>query len=92
MPATALCGVALLSILFVSPERWRVQLALCAGLLLAMLLHQFQLATAQGALSPGRYALLGSLESALDMLLGIGLVALGYGVAGALTAPCCRRW
>ena len=61
-----------------------MQLALCAGLLLATLLHQFQLAAAQGALRPGRYALLGSLESALDMVLGIGLVLLGYGVPGAL--------
>jgi O-antigen/teichoic acid export membrane protein len=61
-----------------------VELALCAGLLLASLLHRFQLTTAQGAFRPGQYAWLGSLESVLDMLLGITLVWLGYGVAGAL--------
>ena len=61
--------------LIAAPERWRVLLALCAGLLFATLLHQFQLATAQGALRPGKYALLGSLESVLDLTLGIGLLA-----------------
>lgn len=84
MPVVAICILAALVILAVTPERWRVQLALCAGLLLATLLHRFQLATAQGTLRPGQYALLGSLESVLDMLLGIGLVTLGYGVSGAL--------
>jgi hypothetical protein len=53
-------------------------------LLLVTLLHQFQLAAAQGALRPSKYALLGGLESVLDMVLGIGLVLLGYGVPGAL--------
>jgi O-antigen/teichoic acid export membrane protein len=84
LPAVAICCVATVGFLLAAPERWRVQLALCAGLLLASLLHQFQLAAAQGALRPGKYALLGSLESALDMVLGIGLVLLGYGVPGAL--------
>jgi len=84
LPVVAVCCVALVGFLLMAPERWRVQLALCAGLLLATLLHRFQLAIAQGALRPGQYALLGSLESVLDMLLGIGLVLVGYGVAGAL--------
>jgi O-antigen/teichoic acid export membrane protein len=84
LPACAICGVAIVVILLAAPGRWQLQLVLCAALLIATLLHQFQLATAQGALEPGRYALLGSLESALDMLVGIGLVALGYGVPGAL--------
>jgi O-antigen/teichoic acid export membrane protein len=84
LPAVAVCCVAMAAFLLAAPERWRLQLALCAGLLLATLLHQFQLAAAQGALRPGSYALLGSLESVLDMVLGIGLVLLGYGVPGAL--------
>ena len=84
LPMAAVCCVAIVAFLLAAPERWRVQLALCAALLLATLLHQFQLATAQGALRPGKYALLGSLESVLDMVLGIGLVLLGYGVPGAL--------
>ena len=84
LPAVAICCVATAAFLLAAPERWRAQLALCAGLLLATLLHKFQLATAQGALRPGKYALLGSLESVLDMVLGIGLVLLGYGVPGAL--------
>lgn len=84
LPAVAVCCLAMVAFLLAAPERWRMQLALCAGLLLATLLHQFQLATAQGALRPGKYALLGSLESVLDMALGISLVLLGYGVPGAL--------
>jgi O-antigen/teichoic acid export membrane protein len=84
LPAAVVCCVAMVAFLLATPERWRVQLALCAGLLFATLLHQFQLAAAQGALRPGKYALLGSLESVLDMVLGIGLVLLGYGVPGAL--------
>jgi O-antigen/teichoic acid export membrane protein len=84
LPAVAVCCVAVVAFLLAAPERWRVQLALCAGLLLATLLHQFQLVIVQGALRPGKYALLGSLESALEMVLGIGLVLLGYGVPGAL--------
>ncbi|HEY1475794.1 MAG TPA: oligosaccharide flippase family protein [Pseudolabrys sp.] len=84
LPVVALCCVVLVAFLLAAPERWRVQLALCAGLLLATLLHQFQLAAAQGALRPARYALLGGLESVFDMALGIGLVRLGYGVPGAL--------
>jgi O-antigen/teichoic acid export membrane protein len=84
LPAAAICCVAVVAFLLAAPEHWRAQLALCAVLLLVTLLHQFQLATAQGALRPSRYALLGSLESLLDMVLGIGLVALGYGVPGAL--------
>jgi O-antigen/teichoic acid export membrane protein len=84
LPAAAVCCVAAAVFLAFAPEHWRVQLAICAGLLLASLLHQFQLAVAQGGLKPGRYAFLGSLESVLDMVLGIGLVLLGYGVAGAL--------
>ncbi len=84
LPVSALCCAALPVILFIAPDHWRVPLALCTGLLLATLLHKFQLATAQGAMQPGKYALLGSLESVLDMLLGITLVWLGYGVAGAL--------
>lgn len=84
MPAAAGCCVAMITFLLAAPEQWRTQLALCAALLLATLLHQFQLAAAQGALRPSKYALLGSLESVLDMVLGIGLVLLGYGVPGAL--------
>ena len=84
LPAVAFCALAMVALLLAAPERWRVQLALCGGLLLATLLHQFQLAAAQGALRPGKYALLGSFESVLDMLLGITLVLLGYGVPGAL--------
>jgi O-antigen/teichoic acid export membrane protein len=84
LPAVAICGLTAVALLLAAPESWRVQLALCAGLLIAILSHQFQLAAAQGALRPGKYALLGSLESMLDMVLGIGLVLLGYGVAGAL--------
>jgi O-antigen/teichoic acid export membrane protein len=84
LPAAALCCVAATIFLIAAPERWRLLLALCAGLLLASLLHQFQLASAQGTLRPGRYALIGGLESLLDMTLGISLVWLGYGVAGAL--------
>jgi O-antigen/teichoic acid export membrane protein len=84
LPAVAAAGVAVVVFLLAAPERWRVQLALCAGLLFATLLHQFQLTAAQGALRPGKYALLGSLESILDMLVGITLVWLGYGVPGAL--------
>ena len=84
LPTIAVCCVAVVAFLLAAPERWRVQLALCAGLLLATLLHQFQLAIAQGALRPGKYALLGSLESVFDMVLGIGLVLVGYGVPGAL--------
>jgi O-antigen/teichoic acid export membrane protein len=84
LPAAALCCVAVMIFLLAAPEKWRVLLALCAGLLLASLLHQFQLASAQGALKPGRYALLAGLESVLDMVLGITLVWLGYGVPGAL--------
>ena len=84
LPAAAVCCVAAAAFLVFAPEHWRVQLTICAGLLLATLLHKFQLAAAQGALRPGKYALLGSLESILDMVLGIGLVLLGYGVPGAL--------
>lgn len=84
LPAATLCGLAALGFLVAAPPHWRMPLVLCAGLLLAIVLHRFQLATAQGALRPGRYALLGSLESGLDMALGIGLVLLGYAVAGAL--------
>jgi O-antigen/teichoic acid export membrane protein len=84
LPAVAAATVAVVVFLLAAPERWRVQLALCAGLLFATLLHQFQLTAAQGALRPGKYALLGSLESILDMLVGITLVWLGYGVPGAL--------
>jgi len=84
LPGAAICCVAAVVFMLAAPERWRVLLALCAGLLFTTLLHQFQLATAQGALRPGKYALLGSLESVLDLALGIGLVLLGYGVPGAL--------
>jgi O-antigen/teichoic acid export membrane protein len=84
LPAAAICCVAIVAFLLAAPEHWRAQLALCAALLLVTLLHQFQLAAAQGALRPSKYALLGSLESVLDMVLGIGLVLLGYGVPGAL--------
>jgi O-antigen/teichoic acid export membrane protein len=84
LPVAALCGLAALGFLLVTPAHWRLPLVLCAGLLLAGVLHRFQLATTQGALRPGQYALLGSLESLLDMALGIGLVLLGYAVAGAL--------
>lgn len=84
MPAALLCCLAMVAFLMFAPEHWRAQLVLCAGLLLATLLHQFQLAAAQGAMRPGKYALLASLESVLDMVLGIGLVLLGFGVAGAL--------
>jgi O-antigen/teichoic acid export membrane protein len=84
LPAVMICGVAMAAFLVAAPERWRLQLALCPALLLATVLHRFQLVTAQGALRPGKYALLGSLESALEMVLGIGLVLLGYGVPGAL--------
>ncbi|HSP51053.1 MAG TPA: hypothetical protein VLN61_12920 [Pseudolabrys sp.] len=81
LPAVAVCGMARVAFLLAAPERWRVQLALCAGLLIAILLHQFQLAAAQGALRPGKYALLGSFESVLDMVLDISLVLLGVGFA-----------
>ena len=84
LPAAALCIVAALAFLPAAPEHWRLQLVLCAALLLATVMHRFQLATAQGALQPGKYAVLGSLESGLDMVLGIALVLLGYAVAGAL--------
>lgn len=84
LPAAAICCVAMVAFLLAAPEHWRMQLALCAALLLATLLHQFQLAAAQGALRPGTYALLSSLESMLDIVLGISLVLLGYGVPGAL--------
>jgi len=84
LPMAAFAGMALLAVLLFAPVRWRVELALCAGLLLASLLHRFQLTIAQGAFRPGQYAWLGSIESVLDMLLGITLVWLGYGVAGAL--------
>ena len=50
LPVAALCCVSVVVFLIVAPESWRVQLALCAGLLLATALHQFQLASAQGAL------------------------------------------
>lgn len=81
LPAVAVCGMARVAFLLAAPERWRVQLALCAGLLIAILLHQFQLAAAQGALRPGKYALLGSFESVLNMVLDISLVLLGVGFA-----------
>ncbi len=84
LPACAICGMVIVVILLAAPGRLQIQLVLCAALLIATMLHQFQLATAQGAFEPVRYALLGSLESILDMLIGIGLVALGYGVPGAL--------
>ena len=84
LPTAALCCVALPVILVAAPDHWRIQLAICVALLIATLLHKFQLATAQGAFRPGQYAWLGSAESVLDMLLGIGLVGLGFGVPGAL--------
>ncbi len=86
LPVIAICCVVLLASLSIAPDRWRMQLALGAGLVFATFLHKFQLATAQGALLPGKYALLGSLESGLDMVLGIALVFLGFGVPGALLA------
>jgi hypothetical protein len=85
LPAVAAAAIAVVVFLLAAPERWRVQLALCAGLLFATLLHQFQLTAAQGALRPGKYALLGSLESILDMLVGITLVWLGYGGSRRVT-------
>jgi O-antigen/teichoic acid export membrane protein len=84
LPAAVLCCLAIVLFLIVAPENWRAQLALCAGLLLATTLHQFQLTSAQGTLQPGKYALLGSLESLLDMMVGITFVWFGYGVEGAL--------
>ena len=84
LPMAALCSVAIVVFLIAVPDSWRIRLAFCAGLLFATTLHQFQLASAQGALRPGRYAWLGSLESLLDMAVGITLVWLGYGVIGAL--------
>jgi O-antigen/teichoic acid export membrane protein len=84
LPAATICFVAIVAFLLAAPEHWRAPLVLCATLLLVTLLHQFQLAAAQGALRPSKYALLGGLESVLDMVLGIGLVLLGYGVPGAL--------
>ncbi|MGH6665811.1 MAG: lipopolysaccharide biosynthesis protein, partial [Pseudolabrys sp.] len=79
LPMAALCCLAIVVFLIAAPDSWRVRLSFCAGLLLATTLHQFQLASAQGALRPGRYAWLGSLESLLDMAIGITLVWLGYG-------------
>jgi O-antigen/teichoic acid export membrane protein len=84
MPTVAVCILATLAIFVAAPERWREILALCTGLLASTVLHKFQLTTAQGAMRPGKYAWLGGLESVIDMLLGITLVWLGYGVAGAL--------
>ena len=84
LPAAALCGAFMVAVLILAPPHWRVALAASAGLLLVSLLHKFQLATAQGTLKPVQYAMLGSLESILDMVLGIALVWLGYGVAGAI--------
>jgi O-antigen/teichoic acid export membrane protein len=84
VPACAICCVAIVAFPLLAPRLWHVQLALSTGLLLATLLHRFQLAIAQGALKPGQYALLVGLESILDMALGISLVMLGLGVAGAL--------
>ena len=84
LPAATICCVTIVAFLLAAPEHWRAPLVLCATLLLVTLLHQFQLAAAQGALRPSKYALLGGLESVLDMVLGIGLVLLGYGVPGAL--------
>ncbi|HEY1311857.1 MAG TPA: oligosaccharide flippase family protein, partial [Pseudolabrys sp.] len=84
LPAAALCCAVVPVILFAAPDHWRIQLTICAALLIVTLLHKFQLATAQGAFRPGQYAWLGSAESVLDMVLGIGLVALGFGVSGAL--------
>jgi O-antigen/teichoic acid export membrane protein len=84
LPAAALCLAAAALLLIAAPAYWRSELALAALLLLVTLLHRFQLATAQGMLKPGQYALLGSLESILDMVLGIAFVWLGYGVTGAL--------
>ncbi|MGH6685055.1 MAG: lipopolysaccharide biosynthesis protein, partial [Pseudolabrys sp.] len=84
LPAAGICGVAALAFAIAAPPHWRIELVIAAGLLLATLLHRFQLATAQGTLKPVQYAMLGSLESILDMALGIALVWLGYGVAGAM--------
>lgn len=84
LPVVALSFIAIPLFLLIAPDRLRVQLALCAGLLLATFLHKFQLATAQGALRPEQYAWLGILESVLDMVIGIGLVLTGFSVPGAL--------
>ena len=65
LPAVVVCAVAIVVFLSAAPERWRLQLALCGVLLIATLLHQFQLSTAQGSLQPGRYALLGTTLAAL---------------------------
>jgi O-antigen/teichoic acid export membrane protein len=84
LPLAGLCCGAAAALFVFAPERWHIQAALCATLLLAIIGHRFQLATAQAELRPERYALLGSLESLFDMVLGIGLVVLGYGVSGVL--------
>jgi O-antigen/teichoic acid export membrane protein len=84
LPAVAICCVASLVLLFAAPERWRVLLGLSGALLVVTLLHRFQLAAAQGELQPGRYALLSSVESLLEVLIGVFLVWRGFGVAGAL--------
>lgn len=84
LPAAAACGAAAVLFLIFAPEHWRGELAVAASLSMVTLLHRFQLATAQGTLKPARYALLGGIESLLDMTIGIAFVWLGYGVAGAL--------
>lgn len=84
LPAAAICGVAAMLFLIFAPAHWRIELAVAASLLMVTLLHRFQLATAQGTLKPVQYAMLGGLESLLDMAIGIALVWLGYGIAGAL--------
>jgi len=85
MPTVAICAMVALLLFAAVPEHWQVPLALCFGLLASTVVHKFQLTTAQGAMRPDKYAWLGGLESVLDMSLGITLVWLGYGVAGALT-------
>jgi O-antigen/teichoic acid export membrane protein len=84
IPAAILCLAATPIFLAFGPADSAVLLALGALLLSVTLLHRFQLATVQGGLEPWRYALLGIGESILEILIGIPLVMLGYGVAGAL--------
>ena len=84
LPAAAICVLAMAGFAIAAPAHWRLPFIIATALVLVTLLHKFQLATAQGALNPGQYALLGGIESILDMVLGIALVWAGYGVAGAL--------
>lgn len=84
LPFAAICVLAMAAFAVAAPAHWRLPLVIAAALVLTTLLHKFQLATAQGGLKPGQYALLGGLESILDMVFGIAFVWLGYGIAGAL--------